>query len=77
MMEASRQPGRSAHVRSGQRPPVVGNSQNATGQRTAAGFQEISDIFNNMGCKQVERQAYQDFLKLVYETAKDLLVLCS
>jgi hypothetical protein len=40
-------------------------------------FQRISDIFNSMACKQVERQAYRAFLKLVYETAKDLSALCS
>jgi hypothetical protein len=56
---------------------MVGNSQNVTGQRTGPNFQEISDIFNSMARKQVERQAYRDFLKLVYETAKDLSALCS
>jgi hypothetical protein len=56
---------------------VFGNSPNATGQTAVADFQEISDIFNRMARKQVERQAYPDLLKPVYERAKDLLALCS
>ena len=57
--------------------PVVRNSRMRQDKELSPVFQEISDILNSMAREQVERQAYRDFLKLVYETAKDLSALCS